>query len=598
MDRSTRIRGKPKGRLWQRQAGLIAWVTLLTVVVVLNVVWLSSDGRASPKDALVVGAGLIVGLGLGVFLASVWDRHMGRMKHPSDVEASTGLKVLSVIPAIRLEGADRVAVNASDPVPGTQAYGILAAEIAAELRQSRANCILITSPTSRDGRTTTAVNLAVVLAAEGLRVALLSADPNGEGVDEMLGLQRQPGLTEVLNGSSSLDLALQPGGVERLRVLTAGGPSDEILGESIDGQALLLDRLTGSVDLIVIDAPPVLGGPEAVLMAQDVDLVLIVVDRRHGKRSDASLALSYLAHVQDRLVGCVVNDPGPRRSRRPRAWPGPTGDPAVSPSAPVGRMTAATVTRPLRRRGIESAAGAVRGRVASAASVRTLRRHPWAGVAIAVAVGFAMLVPTLWWLSYDGSTEAHDRTEVPDRSLTATATSSQAAIVAATAECRSTWDAQTAPLEAAETSLQLWQVHIDAMNQLVAGKITMDQANSFWERTRTRAAHEVSRFRSADGTYRAGQQSCGVPSVADDADAGLAALTACQQSVAQRDDTLGAARVAIDAWDRHVTDMSMLYAGTPSTARAIQLWNTRRRHAMVELDDYRSQLRQTDNRTC
>ena len=608
MDRSTRITFHPKGLL-QRRAALIAWVTVLTVVAVLDAVWLSSSDRASPNYPLVVGAGLMAGLGLGTVLAYVWDRQAGRLKHASDVEAATGLPVLSVIPAMRLAGPDRVAVNASEPVPGTQAYGILAAELAGMLRQSRANCVLITSPTSRAGRTTTAVNLAAVLAAEGLRVALLSADPNGEGVDELLRLQRQPGLTEVLDGSSSLDSTLQPGGVERLRVLTAGGPSDEGLGESIDRQALLLDRLTRSVDLIVIDAPPVLGGPEVVLMAQDVDLVLFVVDIRHGRRSDATLALAYLDHVRDRLVGCVANDPGSRRLRRARAAPAPTRDPAEPPSAPVGRFANETAAGARRRHGIRGAAGAVgavagslrggargmRGKVA--ASVRGLRRHPWAGM-VAVAVAATTVLSTVWWLSYEGSTEAQGRPEAPDTSLSATASSSQAAIVAATAECRSTWDAQTAPLEAAAKSLQLWQVHVDATNQLVAGKITLDQANSFWQRTRTQAAHQIHRFHSTDAAYQAGQHSCSVPDLTRSTDAGLAALTSCQQAVTQRNDTLEAARVAINTWHQHVADMNLLRAGTPSTAQAVQIWNKSRRQGIAELDNYHKHLQQTNNRNC
>ena len=611
MDTSNRTTEAPRGLL-QRRVALIACVTVLTVTGVVDAaVVLSSDDRASPNYPLAVGAGLFAGLALGVVVAYVWDRHVGRMKRTSDIEAATGLPVLSVIPAMRLEDPDRVAVNASQPVTGTHAYAVLAAELADTLQPSRADCLLITSPTRGAGRTTTAVNLATLLAAEGLRVALLSADAHGEGVDEMLGLRRQPGLTEVLDGSSSLDSALQPGGVERLSVLTAGGPSDEVLGESIDQQARLLDWLATSVDMIVIDAPPVLGGPEAVLMAQDVDLVLLVVDKRHGKRSDASLALTYLGHVEDRLVGCVANDPGPRRSRRSRAAPAPRTDRSASPSPPVGSVATTTAAGPSGRRGVGDAPGvvgavassvpggshAVGGRVTSAAFVRDLRRHPWVGV-IAVAVAMAILLTVVWRLSYDGSTEAQDGPEAPDTSPAATASSSHAAVVAATEECRSTWDAQTAPLEAAAKSLQLWQVHVDAMNQLVAGKITLDQVDAFWERTRMQAANQVRRFHSADSAYQADQHPCGAPDVARNTDAGLAALTACQQSVTQRDDTLEAARVAIDTWHHHTMDMNMLHAGTPSTARTVRLWNKSWRQERAELDDYRSQLQQTDNRNC
>ena len=598
MASSTRMIGKPKGLL-QRRAALIAWVVVLTVAAVLDAVWLFSDDRASPNYPLVVSAGLIGGVALGLVLAYVWDRHAGRLKNNSDVKAATGLPVLGVVPAMRLEGAERVVVTGSQAVEGRQAYRFLAANLAHTRGKSGRACLLITSPTRGDGRTTTAVNLSMLLAAEGQRVALVSADPNGEGVEEVLGLERRPGLTEVLDGSSPLDSALQPSGVERLRVLTAGGTSGEALGQSL---APLLERITRSVDLVVIDAPPVLSGLEAALLARDVDQVLVVVDVRHGKRADASTAVAYLGHVQDKLVGCVANHPGPRRSRRRHDAPAaaPAAAPATAPeaarTAPAG--PAAAIAAAAAAGSTPAAAGAAQGRVMSAAPLGALRRHPWAGV-IAAALAAALVISSMWWLSYDGRTEAQNGPDqTPDTSLAATSSSGQAAVAAAMDECESTWDAQTEPLDAAATSLQQWQVHVDAMNQLVAGEITLDQASAFWEQSRVEAAQKIHRFHSMDATYTAGEDSCRTPDIAGNSVAGLAALTACQHDIAQRDDALQAGRVAIGTWHHHVMDMNLMRAGTLSPARAVQLWNKNWKEGVAELHDYRSQLRQTGNQHC
>jgi capsular exopolysaccharide synthesis family protein len=430
---------------------IVGVTTLLSVAAVLTAVRLVSDDRASLNYPLVVGVGLVEGLVLGVIVAYLWGRLAGRLGRTSDVEAATGLKVLGVVPAMRLHGADRVAATADHPVVGAQAYGIVAAELADTLRESTPTCLLVTSPTRGDGRTTTAVNLATLLAAEGLQVALLSADPSGEGVDEVLELERQPGLTEVLAGSSPLDSALQPGGVERLRVMTAGGPSKEMLAKSLDKLARLLDRLTRDVDLVVIDAPPILGGLEAMLLAQDVDLVLLVVDVRHGKRSDAATAVAHLEHVQDRLAGVVANDPGPRRSRTaPVAEPAEVPDISPEPAAATGMAAvgpANTTTGSARR------------------AARAVRRHPWAS-AIATAAAVALMISVVWWLSSDRSTKAEDGPNTSDTSLAVTASSGQAAVAGAMHECRSTWDARAEPLGAAATSSAQWQPHVVAMNGL------------------------------------------------------------------------------------------------------------------------------------
>jgi Mrp family chromosome partitioning ATPase len=668
MDGSTRMTGNAKGLL-QRRAGLIAWVTVLTVAAVLDAVWLSDD-EASPNYPLVVGLGLLGGLAVGLLVAYLWDRHAGRLKRPRDIEEATGLPVLGVVPAMHLKGADRVAVQASDQVEGPQAYGILAAELAEALRKRGPNCLLITSPTRGTGRTTTAVNLATQVAAEGLRVALVSVDSNGEGVDEVLDLEQRPGLAQVLDGSSSLDSALQPGGVERLSVLTAGGPSDEDLGQRIDQIARMLDRLTKQVNLIVIDAPPVLGGLETVLLAQDVDLVLLVADVRHGKRSEATAALSYLGHVRESLVGWVANDPGPRRSRRPRPAPvtepaaapaadapaepaadapaepateqtppaavpaatpahaatasvaAPTAEPAAEPteesapgrSAPAWLAAAVAATGLRLRQGGRATANAIGaasastrraartagGKIAAGSSYRALRRHPLAGV-IGSVLAVAMVISTVWWLSYDDPSDAsHTSARTRDASLAATAAppSSAAAVTAAMEQCRSTWDAQAEPLATAADSIDQWQVHIDAMNQLVAGKITLAQANAFWARSRIQAADKVHRFESADHTYTAGTHSCRKPDETRVDNPDVLALMACQRAIGQREDALDAARVAIGTWHHHVMDMNMMRAGTLSPTRAVKLWNQNWRLGAAELVDYRTQLRQTGKLGC
>ena len=137
-----------------------------------------------------------------------------------------------------------------------------------------------------------------------------------------------------------------------------------------------------------------------------------------------------------------------------------------------------------------------------------------------------------------------------------------------------------------------------ATNQLVAGKITLYQATAYWQRTRAHAARTVHRFHQADDAYQAGQHSCRPPDIADDPDASLAAFTACQHNIAQRDDTLRAARAAIDTWHHHLMDMNELRGRTMAPARAIQRWNTYWKHGAAELHHYHKQRRQTDNQSC
>ena len=581
MGGSTRLEWDPKG-WWRRWAGLIAWGMVLAVVVALDAVWLASIDRSPLDSAFVAVVSLIGVLVLAVFLQYLWGRYSAqRLRGVSDIHAATDLPVLGVVPTMRTAEVDRVAVGANGST-----YGMVASELTGTLRESGRTCLLITSPSPGDGRTTTAVNLAARSAMDGLRVALVSADPNGVGVDEVLGLDRRPGLTEVLDGASSLESALQPSRIDGLSVLAAGGPSREVLGRYLDKLSGVLGRLSRTVDLIVIDAPAVLGGLETVLLAQDADQVLLVIDARHGKRSEAMAALAYLGHVRDRLVGCLANDPGGRRRRRTSAAPTP---------APVAR-------RPRVLAGLGATVGrakwAARDRVGSVGRHGTARRRRWVGV-IAVAAAAALVIPAVWSSDEDDSSEP-GRESAPshETSVAGIAASGRAVADAALQECRSTWDAQTPPLRAAATSLSQWKLHIKAMNRLVAGRISLDQAQAFWERTGVRAAQRVRRFDRADAAYTVGQYSCPTLVTSDDPGPSLRAVSACRRDIAQRDDVLQTARLAIDTWHHHVMDMNKLRDHTMSPARAIRRWNKSWKQGAADLHHYHKQRRQTDNQSC
>jgi Mrp family chromosome partitioning ATPase len=609
VNRSAWTTGRPSG-LFRRRAGMIALVAVLTVGAVLCVAWLRDD-PASPDYPLVLGLGLPAGLALGVGIAFVWDRYSGRIKTASDVEAATGWPVLGMIPALRPEGSASIADTARRLLVEREAYGHLAAGLVGMLRRSGARCLLVTSPTRKAGRTTIAAGLATSFAADGMLVVLISADARGGRVDQLLGLRPEPGLMEVLDGASTLESALQPSGVDRLRVLAAGTPSGRgVVGYNLDDLARLLDRLTMSVDLVVIEAPPVLGSLETVLLAQEVDLVLVAVDMRRGRQSDAALAVSYLGHVEDKLVGCVANDPGRRRYRRRLAAPAPAPE-----SDRVGRAGLVSAVMRLRFRlrrtagatadavggvagSARRAAGSVRSGLLSVMQLRALRRHRWVGV-IATAGAVVLVISAVSWLSGDdGPGTRRGTVQTSDTHAATSVPSGQAEVNAAVAECRSNWDAQSPPLEAAAASLQQWQVHIGAMNQLVAGKITLDQARAFWEQTRTQAAELVGRFFTADSTYSGGHYQCRRPDLARDADADLAAVSACRHDIAQRNEALHAARVAIGTWHHHVTDMNMLRAGKMSPTRAVQLWLKYWKQGVDELKKYRAELRQTSGQHC
>ena len=132
-----------------------------------------------------------------------------------------------------------------------------------------------------------------------------------------------------------------------------------------------------------------------------------------------------------------------------------------------------------------------------------------------------------------------------------------------------------APLSAAEVSLAQFDKHIDAMNLLVAGKISLSVATTFWDETRVKAAENAAAFRRADQELVASDATCPEPDpvLANAAPYGqVVTLKSCVSAIAARDVALARARTAIATWEHHVHDMEMLRMGHLTPAQATAAW--------------------------
>lgn len=180
--------------------------------------------------------------------------------------------------------------------------------------------LVITSPSASDGKTTTAVNLSIAFAQQGLRVLLMECDLRRPRLAATFGISSQPGLTDVLLahvlpggaiqsiGSAGLDVHLD--------VLLCGtphrGPS-ELLG-SPQMRALVM-QLADRYDLVVMDTPPVLAASDATVLAANADGVLLVLRAGETDRDAAQYAVQQLTSVRARLIGAVLNDPDAKLAR-------------------------------------------------------------------------------------------------------------------------------------------------------------------------------------------------------------------------------------------------------------------------------------------
>lgn len=278
-----------------------------------------------PNLALVLGASLLAGMALGIGTALAWRRLSPWLRDSSDAEEHTGLPLLAQISTLHAEPPAPWSTQAGQLAKGKEAYGQLAARLTQMLRQRRGRIVLTTSPSSGAGHATVVSNLVSALALTGRPVVLVSADPHSSNRRTGFHKTGRLGLLDVLAGACSLDQALHDTEVQGLRLLPWGvssGRPSEVL--NLSRLSRLLDDLATSSDVVVVEAPAVLGGAETPMLAQHADLVVLLVDVRRGLRSDAVAAVAALSHVSDKLAGCVTHDPGhSTHHRRPRSTPAP-----------------------------------------------------------------------------------------------------------------------------------------------------------------------------------------------------------------------------------------------------------------------------------
>ena len=169
--------------------------------------------------------------------------------------------------------------------------------------------IMVTSAMPQEGKTTTSINTAIVLAQKGVRVLLIDADLRRPGVHKALGLGPRSGLSNVLTGSADVQQTITRSPLlPSLYILPAGTPPPnpaELLASAHMRE--LVETLSSQYDHIVIDTPPTLSVTDAVVLSTRADAVILVI--RSGKTTKQALrrARELLVRVNARVTGVLLN---------------------------------------------------------------------------------------------------------------------------------------------------------------------------------------------------------------------------------------------------------------------------------------------------
>jgi polysaccharide biosynthesis transport protein len=251
-----------------------------------------------PAKRKIGAAGLLLGLLAGLGLVVLRDYLANTFRDPEEVERYLHLDLLASVPRYEADNAHLV----------TEAYQNLRTALLFARRGEAGQVVLVTGTAPQEGKTTTIVNLAKLLAGSGEKTIVLDCDLRRAQLHHRLEIAREPGLTDVFVQKEDVDAVVQSTRVPNLSALTAGPlpPNPPALLARKDfGE--LLDQLRARFEWILVDSPPLASVTDALLLARHADLAVMVVqhlkvDKRLVKRSVVALR-----RATPNLLGAVLN---------------------------------------------------------------------------------------------------------------------------------------------------------------------------------------------------------------------------------------------------------------------------------------------------
>ncbi len=260
--------------------------------------------------AAMIGFALAAG---GAYLIEYLD---DSIKPSDDMQKMLGASLLTSIPFIASSPADatgpldeRLVMLHNHSVPATEAYRVLRTNLQFAMVDRALTLLLVTSPSTMEGKSVTAANLGAALARGGKRVVVVDVDLHRPSQHRLFKLINNMGLTTaLLVEGMPIENLLQRTTVPGLQIMTTGplppNPA-ELLGSRRMQEILL--KLKEHADIVILDSPPIMAVADAVILATIADAVLMVVRSGKTRRDFAKQAFSALQQVQARVIGVVLN---------------------------------------------------------------------------------------------------------------------------------------------------------------------------------------------------------------------------------------------------------------------------------------------------
>jgi len=280
-----------------------------------------------PKKKLNLLLGIILGLGLGVGLTFMIEYFDNTVKSPEELE-HIGFNILSSIPRIEMDKVKkklerkyekmgqyegkiieaRLITHLDPKSPVSEAYRTLRTNLQFSRIEHEIKTILITSAGPKEGKSTTAANLAIAVAQTGKQVVLIDADLRRPVLHSIFGLAKDDGLTNYLMETIPYENLLKNTFMDNLKIITSGAlppnPSELLASNKMKETLTLLSK---DFDMVIIDSPPVIAVTDAAIISTKVDGTILVISSGQTNRDAVMRSKSLLDSVDCKLLGTLLN---------------------------------------------------------------------------------------------------------------------------------------------------------------------------------------------------------------------------------------------------------------------------------------------------
>ncbi len=258
-----------------------------------------------PNRPLLFLLSIVAGIGVGIAVIVTQEMMVSGLRSIEEVESELGVPLIAAIPNLRDPRPADVVID-KPTSQYTEALRNARASLLGVRGQARPKVIALTSALPSEGKTTTALALARVMAMNGDRTIIVDADVRRAQLRMITPTSATIGLVEVLHGEATLDQAIEASGVERLDQIIIHKPyfsSENLFGNDL--MPKILEELSERYDTIILDLPPLVGLADGRFLAALADAVALVIRWNKTPKHAVTAAATWLKSDGTNLVGTM-----------------------------------------------------------------------------------------------------------------------------------------------------------------------------------------------------------------------------------------------------------------------------------------------------